>query len=237
MALFYLENIENTILSFPAEESKHIVKSLRLKNGDSLNITDGKGNLVEAVIIDDDPKRCTIEVKERFQNRDKRPLILHIGIAPTKNSDRMEWFVEKAVEIGIEKISFLQCAHSERNKINLERMERVAIAAMKQSNTTRLPEIEIMTYSHFLKTYGNESCDKLIAWCNNDNTKQLTHYQLNSDKIILLIGPEGDFSNSEIQEALNHNFSSIKLGNRRLRTETAALYGCVIIASKTLINK
>ena len=233
MFLFYHDVIDNELLTLSPEESRHCVKALRHKNGDLIQVTDGYGHLVTGEILDAHLQKCLIRIIERHLNP-QRSLFLHIAVAPTKNVDRMEWLVEKAIEMGVEKISFIQCDHSERVHVDLNRMHRIAVSAMKQSQTTRIPEMELISLLQFFSQYGEENCDKLIAWCDADTQSQLINYKINTDKIILLIGPEGDFSRREIEIAFQKGFESVKLGNRRLRTETAALYGCAVLAAKEL---
>ncbi|MEG2071433.1 MAG: RsmE family RNA methyltransferase, partial [Bacteroidales bacterium] len=157
---------------------------------------------------------------------------LHLAISPTKNPDRMEWLVEKSIEIGVEKLTFIICEHSERPRLDLERMKRVGISALKQSNTTWLPYMEILSYRDFMIQHGDVQVHKFIAWCDDSNEKQLTDQLITMNKVMLLIGPEGDFSEEEIQLAKHYHFTEVKLGNRRLRTETAGLYGCCVLAGK-----
>jgi 16S rRNA (uracil1498-N3)-methyltransferase len=172
-------------------------------------------------------------VVEQVEPDNLREGTLHLGVAPTKNPDRMEWLVEKCVEIGIEKISFVLCDHSERTHIDLKRMERIAIAALKQSQTTLLPYLEVIPLDALLDQFADKSADKLIAWCDPENDRQLMNYTPTEDYVLLLIGPEGDFSQEEIKKCKQLDFQEIKLGNRRLRTETAAMYGTIVLSEKS----
>lgn len=233
MAVFYYPEIEVDTITLSAEESRHCVKSLRKKEGDIVLITDGKGVLAHAEIMAASISDCVIHIVRR-EKVARRRFPLHIAVAPTKNSDRMEWFVEKAVEIGIEQISFIICEHSERCKIDLNRLQRIAVSALKQSQTTYLPEMEILDFSEFMTKYDNSNSCKLMAWCDDQNTAQLADCSFTSDGVIILVGPEGDFSREEIEYAKRLNYKEIKLGNRRLRTETAALYSCCIVAAQNL---
>lgn len=234
MCWFFHDHLDENFLTLSAEESRHCVKTLRRKEGDLITITDGKGKVVTAQLLNRDKEACSVQVMKREEKSRERAVFLHIGIAMTKNSDRMEWFVEKATEIGIEKISFLQCEHGERSRIDLARMERIAIAAIKQSQTTRLPEMEIIALSDFYQKYKNDKTDKYIAWCDSTNETQFSTLIFNQKKVILLIGPEGDFSSQEIQQATELGFIAVKLGEKRLRTETAGLFGTVAVASRLL---
>ncbi|HNW67826.1 MAG TPA: 16S rRNA (uracil(1498)-N(3))-methyltransferase [Bacteroidales bacterium] len=231
MAFFYVPDIYQDILSLSIEESKHCIKALRKKEGDTIQLTDGRGGLATAEISSASLTDCIVHIinREIVPPRNGK---LHIAVAPTKNSDRMEWFVEKAVEIGIEKISFIICDHSERDKIDLQRLHRIAVSALKQSQTYYLPEMEIVDFKSFIHHQPNNEMEKLIAWCDDNNTEQLSGQVLQNKEVQILIGPEGDFSESEILMAKELNYKEIKLGNRRLRTETAALYCCCVMAAK-----
>ena len=148
--------------------------------------------------------------------------------SPTKNADRMEWLLEKAIEIGICSLTFLQCDHSERTHLNLERLQRLAIAALKQSQTTWLPPLKTMKFADFIQQNIDTQADKFIAWCDENNQRQLVDMPRQFPEMILLIGPEGDFSEEEIALARESGYTEVKLGDRRLRTETAGLYGCLV---------
>lgn len=229
MVVFFHQDLSNSIITLSNEESRHCVKALRHKEGDTVEITDGKGRMAKGVIVAASPTDCAINIVEITETEPRR-IRLHIAVAPTKNSDRIEWFVEKAVEIGIEKISFIICEHSERPKIDLERLHRIAVAALKQSQTTLIPEMELLKFSEFIEKQKNTTSHNYIAWCDNENTEQFVNETITEGEILLLIGPEGDFSTEEISICKSLHFKEIKLGNRRLRTETAALYGCITVA-------
>ena len=234
MQFFYHNNLNNNNFILSPEESRHCAKALRKSAGSHIFVTDGQGTLVKGELLTVSSEACTVQTLERTENWGLRNGYLHLGVAPTKNPARVEWLVEKCVEIGIEQISFVQCAHSERSRLDLNRMERLAVSALKQSNTTWLPKMEIIDFQKFITNYDDPEADKLIAWCDEQNDTQLADYTLKNRKIILLIGPEGDFSEEEIAQCRQHHYTEIKLGNRRLRTETAALYGCIGIAEKLL---
>ena len=230
MVVFYHPDLSDSVVKLSAEESRHCVKALRHKEGDLVEITDGCGRMAKGEIAVASPSDCLVNILE-VKETEPRRLQLHIAVAPTKNSDRIEWFVEKSVEIGIEHISFIICDHSERPKIDLERLHRIAIAALKQSQTTLIPEMEMLSFSDFIEKQKDSPAAKYIAWCDNENTAQFVNEPVREGEILLLIGPEGDFSENEISVCKSLNFKEIKLGNRRLRTETAALYGCVAVAA------
>jgi len=222
--LFYAPDIV-TNPELPEDESLHCTRVLRLKIGDVITITDGKGFFYEASIENIHPKHCQVTVTKRWQQKQSRDYKIHIAIAPTKNMDRMEWFVEKTTEIGIDTITFLQCHHSERNGIKLQRLIKTAISAMKQSQKAFLPLInEMIDFQQFI-THKNHHI-KMIAHC-AENSKQLIKniYKLNHDALIM-IGPEGDFRQDEINAAIASGFAPISLGENRLRTETAAFVAC-----------
>lgn len=233
MHYFYTPELSNNIVTLSPEESEHCVKVMRHRNGDVVCITDGKGQLFEAEIVDDNHKKCTVSLLHNIDANCPIHNGLHLAIAPTKNVSRMEWLLEKAIEIGIFKITFLNCEHSERSHINLDRMHRIAVAALKQSQTTWLPDIEISDFQIFINKYREYEADKLIAWCDKDNNTQLTDFNRKNTTMILLIGPEGDFSAEEIEAARREGYLEVKLGNRRLRTETAGLYGCFAASATT----
>ena len=228
MQFFYQPDLSADMVTLSPEESKHCVKVLRKSCGDAIFLTDGKGTMVKAELVVADMTNCTAQVVERCENYGKRKGWFHLAVAPTKNPGRMEWLVEKAIEIGVEQISFIICDHSER--------ERIAISALKQSNTAWLPAMEVVSFDDLLERYASSQCDKLMAWCDENNQSQLADIQFFTNKILLLIGPEGDFSPREIEMARQQQFKEVKLGDRRLRTETAALYGCCVVAAK-LVEK
>lgn len=231
MIVFYNTEIHRDTVVLTPEESKHCVKALRKKEGDIIHLTNGEGVLAEAQISVATPMQCVAQIIRR-EDIPPRSIRLHIAVAPTKNMDRIEWFVEKSVEIGIERISLIICDHSERTKVDIERLRRIAIAALKQSQTTLLPAIETLTYNELLTEVQNSDCNKYIAWCDHENTKQFVNEPIEAGETLILIGPEGDFSEEEIAKAKSLDFKEIKLGNRRLRTETAAFYSCCAIAMK-----
>lgn len=221
--LFYEKEPEKGYLD--EEESGHAVRVLRHKTGDVLQLTDGKGTLMEVKITDAHPKKCTFEIIS--SNTHARPSkYIHLAIAPTKNADRMEWLVEKAVEIGISELSLILCEHSERRVYKTDRLLKIAIAAMKQSHNFYLPRInELQPYSKFLE--GVTQTHKIIALLDN-NAQQLSSLSIKED-VCLLVGPEGDFSPKEITQALEKGFKSVLMGNSRLRTETAGLVGITLL--------
>ena len=228
MHYFYSPDISQPFVTLSNEESEHCVRVMRHREGDVVRVTDGHGHLAEAVVAEAHPKKCLLEIRQQIIDNLLTHNGLHLAIAPTKNADRMEWLLEKAIEIGICSLTFLQCDHSERTHLNLERLQRLAVAALKQSQTTWLPELRMMTFTEFIQQNKDTQADKFIAWCDENNQRQLVNAPRQFPEMILLIGPEGDFSPEEIVVAREAGYVEVKLGNRRLRTETAGLYGCLV---------
>lgn len=231
MQLFYDPTIrsEQTDHVFDKTESRHIVKVLRKSEGDRLYITDGNGKVYFAEIHRADEKKCRINILN-FEDKEKPwSYRLHIAIAPPKLNDRMEWFLEKATEIGIDEITPLICQRSERKTFKLERYEKILQSAMKQSLQHHLPKLHAPTrFDTFIKQ--ERSGDKYIAHCEKQAKRSLKEIVQIGSKQTILIGPEGDFSPAEIKSASEENFTAIHLGENRLRTETAALVACHSIA-------
>ena len=235
MQLFYTPNIEKTDkqIVFPKDESRHIAKVLRKNAGDTLKVTNGKGSLFTAEIIEANPKQCLAKVI-KVEEEASKPYRLHLVVAPTKMNDRYEWFLEKATEIGIDEITPIICDHSERKTIKLNRYERVLQSAMKQSLHYRLPMLnEAISFSEFITT--ETEGQKFIAHCEDGMERfSLKNQAKSQENITILIGPEGDFSPEEIKLALKNNWKPVSLGDSRLRTETAAIVACHTVA---LINQ
>jgi len=227
MQLFYHPGLKANSgeIVFDKDESRHIQKVLRKQTGDHLQITNGKGLMAEVRLIEVAPKRCGAVVS-RSEEQPPLPYRLHLAVAPTKSNDRYEWFVEKAVEIGISEITPVICAHSERKIIKLDRMERVAIAAMKQSLKSWLPKInQALPLAAFLEN-EMQSGLKAIAHCAEGPKERLAKLLVPRKDYTILIGPEGDFSSEEVKEAIAAGYQAVNLGQQRLRTETAALVAC-----------
>jgi len=209
----------------PHDEAIHCVKVLRKQTGDEILITDGKGHFFEAVLIQANQKHCAVDIIKEINQNQGRDFFLQIAFAPTKNIERIEWFAEKATEIGIDKFSPILCRYSERKEIKTARIEKILVSAMKQSQKAYLPELDEMeSFSSFIKKPFDGK--KYIAHC-YDSKKNLIKDVYNKGKnALILIGPEGDFSEQEVQEALSLGFEPISLGDSRLRSETAALVAC-----------
>lgn len=228
MHLFYTPNISGTEYILNEEESKHCVKVLRLKQNDIIYLVDGNGGFYKAAISSISGKQCHLKIIETYKAYGKRNYRLHVAIAPTKNIDRIEWFVEKATEIGIDEITPIICQRSERKIIKTERLEKIAIAAIKQSVKAYLPKInETLSFIDFIKRQNTTL--KCIAHCLPENKQNLKSIIKSSNDILILIGPEGDFTSQEIELALKHNYIPVSLGESRLRTETAGITACVTV--------
>jgi 16S rRNA (uracil1498-N3)-methyltransferase len=230
MQFFYNPSLETTSkhFSFDADESRHILKVLRRQVGDVLLITNGKGETFHAKIMGVQGKKCIGDIltSEKSCSKNYR---LHLAVAPTKMNDRFEWFLEKATEIGIDEITPVICERSERKTVKSERLQKVLQAAMKQSLQTYLPVLnEPMTLEALLQRPNQGIC--LIAHCEEDAKSGLLQELEPNSEVTLLIGPEGDFSPREIALALKQGFRPVSLGNNRLRTETAAIVACTIVA-------
>jgi 16S rRNA (uracil1498-N3)-methyltransferase len=225
MHIFYTPNISGTTHTLDETESKHCVRVLRLEKGDELVLVDGRGGLYRALIDDANPKRCTVNVIHSELNYGQRNFQVHIAIAPTKNIERIEWFLEKATEIGVDRVTPLLCHHSERKEIKHDRLEKVMISAMKQSLKARLPQLDELTkFSKFIKQPFEGR--KFIAHCEEQHRELLKNLVQPNENYLILIGPEGDFSPEEIQMALDSGFIPVSLGESRLRTETAGVVAC-----------
>jgi 16S rRNA (uracil1498-N3)-methyltransferase len=211
--------LEFSHLTLSEAESKHAVQVMRLLNDQQIELFNGKGLSAIATVIDNHPKRCSVRIDQRSEHPKENQI--HIAIAPTKNMERLEWFVEKATEIGITEISLIKCQNSERREVKIERLEKILISAVKQSGRYFVPTLHpIEKWTDFLKKNPNG----LIAHCREGEKMKIdTSFQ---NKVIV-IGPEGDFTLEEIELALAHGYSPITLGENRLRTETAALVACM----------
>ena len=221
MKLFYGEISENTVI-INTEEQQHIVKVLRMKSGEEIFVTDGKGNLAKGNLVFEG-KKVHLEILEIKENLPNFSPQLHIAIAPTKNIDRIEFFVEKAVEMGISEITFLQTEKTERKNISIEKLTKQAISASKQSLRFHFPKVnELTKFSDFIKEVHPETT--FVAHC-NENLERIELKDIQTqENITFLIGPEGDFSDKEIQLLAEKGVKAVSLGNQRLRTETAGIF-------------
>lgn len=226
MQVFYAPDISGRSYILDENESKHIVRVLRMKRGTPVKLIDGKGNLYEGVIAEPDQKRCLIEIESVTRDFEKRNYILHIAISPLKNPERFEWFIEKAVEIGIDEITPLICQNSEKRDIKTARIRNIIISAMKQSLKAKEPVLNpVKSFAEFI---GEKHEGKLmIAHCYSEiKREKISEVYLRGEDAVIMIGPEGDFSKEEIKATMSNFFTHIHLGNSRLRTETAGVAAC-----------
>ncbi|BDD09033.1 ribosomal RNA small subunit methyltransferase E [Fulvitalea axinellae] len=227
MILFYQPDITNKEGLLSPEESLHCVKVLRKQVGDHIFVTNGKGELFDAEITKADKRKCLFKVTNRTEKEKTWNGKIAIAIAPTKNLDRIEWFTEKSVEIGVDEISFLLCHHSERKHFKLDRIEKKAISAMKQSLKFEKPKLNDLTkFKEFITTLSSEYDERFIAYVDRKNPHTLKASHVSGKNACVLIGPEGDFSTDEVDLAINAGFKKISLGSSRLRTETAGIVAC-----------
>ncbi|MCH5213715.1 MAG: 16S rRNA (uracil(1498)-N(3))-methyltransferase [Muribaculaceae bacterium] len=226
MIQFYAPEIKATG-RLPQEESAHCIRVLRKRAGDRIFVTDGIGNRFECLITDANPKQAAVKIVAEESISPTRNFSITLLVAPTKNADRMAWLVEKAVEIGVDRIIFCSCRHSERKNVNVDRLRKITVSAMNQSLKTRLPEVEGMVpLSDVLSVKG----EKYFGYCdaNHPRTPFVDLYTPDAD-VAIAIGPEGDFSQDEVEKMIASGFKPVTFGNERLRTETAALYAVTAV--------
>ncbi|MCM1177002.1 MAG: 16S rRNA (uracil(1498)-N(3))-methyltransferase [Clostridium sp.] len=247
MEIFYSRDIDGSICRLDAEESAHCIKVLRHRSGDMINVIDGNGTLHRCTITDDSPKGAMAEIAESIPGWGSHPYHLTLAVSPTKNSDRYEWFAEKACEVGVDRICPVIGQHSERKVFKTSRVEKILVSATKQSLKSAIPEIcEPVGVKDFIMQYGNQHIDtgsrtddgklRLIAYCFEDDTHRRTSIMeaINAyrksigtggsfPEVTVMIGPEGDFSVEEADLAMKYGFIPVHLGPSRLRTETAAV--------------
>lgn len=219
--LFYSPGIRQNS-QLPEKESQHCVKVLRMREGDRLTVTDGQGFFYECMLLQANPKQCLVSIQNSIEKPKGWNYSLRIAFAPTKQMERNEWFVEKAVEIGIDRFIPILCNHSERKEIKKERLEKIAVSAMKQSQQAYLPQIEELTRFEDIITQPFNG-KRYIAHCYDLPKEPLVHLYKKGEDALILIGPEGDFSREEVEKAIAAGFEPVNLGESRLRTETACL--------------
>ena len=223
MQLFFQENSIPPLITLEPDESKHLCRVLRKKQGDHVNVTDGAGSLFECVILEANPKKTSLKV---LQTKVIEPddFHIHLAIAPTKSPDRMEWMVEKITEIGFHELTLLETMNSERSYLKTDRLEKKIISACKQSLKYRIPTLHpIWKLDEFLDSGEFEDYQKFIAYVDENHDLHLFDTAVEKGKYLILIGPEGDFDPVEIKKALASGFKPVSLGKARLRTETAGL--------------
>jgi len=225
MNFFYHPEISGFEIILPEEESRHCIRVLRLKKNESLYLVDGKGTLYRALIVDPDIRGTGVKIIESTPDYRQRIHYLHIAIAPTKNTDRFEWFLEKATEIGIDEITPIICARSERKTVHSERAQRILVAAMKQSQRAYLPRFNLVKpFDEVLA--GAQAKSKIITHCNVENLPLISNGLINESPVVILIGPEGDFTLQEVEMAVKKGFAEASLGPFIYRTETAGVLAC-----------
>lgn len=226
MQIFYAPDITGDTHILDENESKHLIRVLRMVRGAEVRLIDGKGNLYEAIIADPDQKRCTLKITGKTADFEKRNYKLHIAISPLKNPERFEWFIEKSVEIGIDEITPLICRNTEKPGIKPGRISNLIVSAMKQSLKATLPKLnEPCNFNEFIRS-GTGGI-RLIAHCNESITrKRIADVYIKNQNTVIMIGPEGDFTREEIESAIGLGFIPVHLGNSRLRTETAGIAAC-----------
>ena len=224
MHLFFCPELADGPVVLPEEEAHHATAVLRLKAGDRIGLLNGKGMRAEAELVEVGKRGCTALVRSTTSVPAERTASIHIAVAPTKQADRIEWFVEKAVELGVDRITPLFTQRTERTRMKTERLERVAIAAMKQSQRAWLPRIDALTsVADLLK--GPMPAQRFFGWCEGVHVPLMKAYDPGADALVL-IGPEGDFTPEEVMLLRAKDFNAVSLGAARLRTETAALAAC-----------
>ncbi|MBR7066863.1 MAG: 16S rRNA (uracil(1498)-N(3))-methyltransferase [Bacteroidales bacterium] len=228
MQIFYAPDLTptDTRYTLSDEESHHCIKVLRMGIGQQMHLIDGRGTLYSARIASAHPSRCQIDIEDTQTNYGKRNTHIHIAIAPTKNIERLEWCIEKCTEIGVDAFTPLLCERSERRQLKPERLQKIIVSAVKQSVKAYMPELNPLTPFEQFVAHPNTANGLFIAHCNQNNLPHLHAQAANHSRIVVLIGPEGDFSPHEVSLAEQHGYQSISLGQSRLRTETAGIVAC-----------
>jgi len=232
MHRFYISQRDGNRFIMDSDESHHCLKVLRMSEGDRIEFTDGQGFFYTGVLLETKGKAAIVEIISEGTPAYIPPYSLHLAIAPTKNAERFEWFVEKAIEIGVDEITPILCRHSERRNIRTDRLEKIAIAAMKQSLKARLTQIHPLTpFKDFIKQTAHKESG-FIAWCGESNPPHLLKVPFKGNRAVVCIGPEGDFDIQEIEEALMKGYLAVGLGKSRLRTETAGVVAAQIMSDR-----
>ncbi len=229
MILFYATDIRDELIYFPEEEARHAVQVLRRQPGEAVTVVDGRGGWYEATLVEASKKHCVARIDRYVADYGRRPCQVHLAIAPTKNINRFEWFLEKATELGIDRITPLLCFHSERRNLRADRLEKILLAAMKQSLKAYLPQLDELTpFDRFIRREAEGERQRFIAYLGPRTKGHLKDNYRPGNDVTILIGPEGDFSEEEIDLALAHGYDGVSLGASRLRTETAGIAACHI---------
>lgn len=223
MQLFFQDQITEPITILSEEESKHLIRVLRKKQGDPITLTDGKGMVFESVILDANPKKASLKILSK-KEAEEDSFFIHLAIAPTKNPDRMEWMVEKITEIGFHELTLIETINSERSFLKTDRLQKKIISACKQSIKFRTPKLNSNTkFNNLIKSAEFNDFERFIAYVDEHHQHHLMDLAAPEKKYLILIGPEGDFDPKEIQQAFEAGFKAVSLGKSRLRTETAGL--------------
>lgn len=241
MEIFWTEDIAGGICRLGEEESAHCVRVLRHRAGDRINIIDGHGTMYECTLVADSPKGAEARIEQAHQNWGGHPYDLTMAVCPTKNIDRYEWFAEKATEFGVDRIVPVIGEHSERKILKPERMNRILLSATKQSLKASIPELSDTTISvrEFIESTAGTEALKLIAYCFEDGQERTSIREVleknDAKEVIVLIGPEGDFSREEADAAVAAGYVPVHIGESRLRTETAALASVSMVYYRNLV--
>lgn len=228
MIIFFCNNIQDDLAYFSAEEAKHCTQVLRKKPGDTVQFIDGVGHWYLGHITEATKREVVVKIESKHAGSDHTGFRLHMAVAPLKSMDRFEWFLEKATEIGVDEITPLHTEHTERSKLRYDRLEKIILSAAKQCLRTRLPKLnELVDFEDFMKTVEtNPSSVRFIPHCHVQHLPHLKNNCPANMDVTVLIGPEGDFSKAEVQQAIEKGFVEVGLGANRLRTETAAIVAC-----------
>lgn len=240
MEIFWTEDIAGGICRLGEEESSHCVRVLRHRAGDRINIIDGHGTMYECTLVADSPKGAEARIEQAHQNWGGHPYDLTMAVCPTKNIDRYEWFAEKATEFGVDRIVPVIGEHSERKILKPERMNRILLSATKQSLKASIPELsEVMSVQEFIESTAETDALKMIAYCFEDGQERTSIREVleknDAKEVIVLIGPEGDFSREEADAAVAAGYVPVHIGESRLRTETAALASVSMVYYRNLV--
>lgn len=222
MHLFHCPDLDGAEVELPPEEAHHAVHVLRLKQGDAIGLLDGKGCCAEAELVQADKRGCTARIITRTQDQAERTSRIHLAVAPTKQIDRFEWFLEKATEVGVDRITPILTQRTERDKLRTDRLEKVLVGAMKQSQRRWLPQLDALTK---LGDLESDAPQKFFGWCEGEHAPFTSLYKP-QQSALMVIGPEGDFTPEEAEAFLAQGFRAVSLGQARLRTETAAIAAC-----------
>jgi len=240
MEIFWTEDIAGGICRLGEEESVHCVRVLRHRAGDHINIIDGHGTMYECTLVADSPKGAEAKIEQAHQNWGGHPYDLTMAVCPTKNIDRYEWFAEKATEFGVDRIVPVIGEHSERKILKPERMNRILLSATKQSLKASIPELsEVVSVREFIEGTAETDALKMIAYCFEDGQERTSIREVleknDAKEVIVLIGPEGDFSREEADAAVAAGYVPVHIGESRLRTETAALASVSMVYYRNLV--